>query len=214
MSPAKENDVSSFPPPPLTPLATMYRLPTSTCPSNYDIQVAFHIPMRRYRGHVDTTLDILSPSQTICLNSSNLDLENISLEGEDGRVVVGLVSETNTSIGVVRIDFGAAVSAGRYTLAMDFSGQIRPGLQGVYINRFTDKDGGEKDGISTMFAATEARSFFPCWDQPDVKCSFQLRVCVQRGSELEVLSNMDVIENPVSDEHLNGFVKGEEKWNL
>jgi len=215
MSPAKENDVSSFPPPlappssclspSLLPLATMYRLPTTACPSNYDIQVAFHIPMRKYRGHVDTTLAILSPSQTICVNSSNLELENISLEGEDGRVVVGLVAETNTSIGVVRLDFGVPIPVGQYTLAMDFSGQIRSGLQGVYINRFTDKDGGEKEGVSTMFAATEARSFFPCWDQPDVKCSFELRVLVQGGTELEVLSNMDRVEEQAEN---NQFVVG------
>jgi len=162
---------------------------------------------------VDTTLDILSPSQAICLNSSYLELENISMEGEDGRVVVGLVAETNTSIGVVRIDFGSPLSIGRYTLSIDFSGQIRPGLQGVYINRFTDKDGGEKDGVSTMFAATEARSFFPCWDQPDMKCTFQLRVFVQRGSELEVLSNMDrLVEQQEEDRDQFVIGWGETGW--
>ena len=204
MSPAKENDASSFPQPlappsscmssSLTPLSTMFTLPTSARPLHYDIQVSFHIPLRRYRGHVDTSLEIYRPSQMICVNSSNLDLENISMEGEDGRVIVGLVAETNTKIGVIRIDFGTPIPAGKYTFSMDFSGSIRNGLQGVYINRFTDKDGQEQDGVSTMFAATEARSFFPCWDQPDIKCTFQLRVLIQKGVHLDVLSNMNKVD--------------------
>ena len=52
---------------------------------------------------MDTSLEIYRPSQMICVNSSNLDLENISMEGEDGRVIVGLVAETNTNIGVIRL---------------------------------------------------------------------------------------------------------------
>ena len=69
----------------------------------------------------------------------------------------------------------------------NFTGTIRSGLQGVYLNKYTDSSGKERDGIATMFAATEARSFFPCWDQPDVKCSFDLTVLVHRTENLQVL---------------------------
>ena len=179
-------------------------------------QVSFDIAHRVYRGHVTTDLEILSSSQHICVNASNLELSNITLEARPGQKppvkCVGL--EQNSSMGVARLDFGTSLLPGKYQMRTNFSGKIRNGLQGVYLNKFVDENGHEQDGVATMFAATEARSFFPCWDQPDVKCSFELLVLVQNDEKLQVLSNMDVIENPVSDEHLNGFVKGEEKWNL
>ena len=61
----------------------------------------------------------------------------------------------------------------------------------MYTNRFTDGEGREQEGLSTMFAATEARSFFPCWDQPDLKCSYQLRVFLPSVCRMDVLSNMN-----------------------
>ena len=215
MSPAKDNDTVSFstplaPPSSFTsssnmPLSSMFTLPSFAIPQSYDIQVAFHVPMRRYRGHVETILDISSPFHAIYLNATNLELENISLEGEDGGVVVGLVAEVNTTIGVVKIDFGNSIVAGKYTLSIDFRGNIRSGLQGVYVNKYIDKHGVEKDGISTMFAATEARSFFPCWDQPDIKCPFSLKVLVPKDSEMDVLSNMNIAH---LDTETNPFVVG------
>ena len=180
------------------------------------LQVSFDIPNRQYRGHVTTDLEILSSSQHICVNTSNLELSNITLEATPGQKppvnCVGL--EQNSSMGVARLDFGISLPAGKYKLRTNFSGKIRNGLQGVYVNKFVDENGHEQDGVATMFAATEARSFFPCWDQPDVKCSFELSVLLQRDEKLKVLSNMNVIKNSGSDEQINEFVKGDEKWCL
>ena len=164
-------------------------------------QVSFDITHRLYRGHVTTDLEILSSSQHICVNASNLELSNITLEARLGQKppvkCVGL--EQNSSMGVARLDFGTSLLPGKYQMRTNFSGKIRNGLQGVYLNKFVDENGHEQDGVATMFAATEARSFFPCWDQPDVKCSFELLVLVQNDEKLQVLSNMDVIDNPVRD---------------
>ena len=99
---------------------------------------------------------------------------------------VGYVAEYNSSIGVARLDFHTSLPMGKYRLKTNFTGTIRSGLQGVYLNKFTESCGKERDGIATMFAATEARSFFPCWDQPDVKCSFDLTVLVERTENLQV----------------------------
>ena len=69
-------------------------------------QVSFDIANRLYRGHVTTDLEILSSSQHICVNASNLELSNITLEARLGQKppvkCVGL--EQNSSMGVARLD--------------------------------------------------------------------------------------------------------------
>ena len=208
MSPAKENDLlsSSFStplavappqsscPPTLQPLSSMYKLPVTVVPTNYDITVSFNIGERKYKGCVVSDIDILVPTRHICLNSANLHITNIKVFNDEENFE-GSISDSDSSIGVVRFEFGVPLPAGRYKLSMDFTGKIRSGLQGVYINKFIGADGKEKEGVATMFAATEARSFFPCWDQPDLKCSYQLTVITQQAEELTVLSNMDLVES-------------------
>ena len=170
-------------------LATMFTLPADPSPSHYHIVAAFDIPAREFRCSVATKLTFEQPSATVFLNSQNLELSNVRLvEEKTERIVAGEVAEREDIVGVARIEMREEMPAGEYTLHLDCRGAIRTGLQGVYINKFVDEGNQEKDGVSTMFAATEARSFIPCWDQPNVKCSFSLTVAV--GEELQVLSNM------------------------
>ena len=41
-------------------------------------------------------------------------------------------------------------------------------FEGIIFS-YVDESGVECDGVATLFAATEARSFCPCFDQPDMK---------------------------------------------
>ena len=174
-------------------LSTMYTLPNDPRPSHYHINVAFDITARLFRCSVATKLSFERSTSTIHFNSQNLDLSNVRLvEDKTGRVFLGDVAEREDVVGVARVEMREEVLPGEYTLHLDCSGVIRTGLQGVYINKYVDEGGQERDGISTMFAATEARSFIPCWDQPNMKCSFSLSVVVESG--LQVLSNMEGVE--------------------
>jgi len=174
-------------------LGTMYTLPSDPRPNHYSIIVSFDIPRRVFRCSLEITLMFERPTHTIFLNSQSLQLCNIKLKNDKtGAVIVGEVTEKEDTIGVIRIDFCEEICSGQHTLALDCSGAIRNGLQGVYLNKFIDLEGKERDGVSTMFAATEARSFIPCWDQPNVKCTFGLRVAAVKG--LQVLSNMEELD--------------------
>jgi len=223
MSPAKEHALECYPPgqpppgPPITPMTsrpkldTMYRLPTHSLPSHYSIQVAFDIPARIYRGYVCTDLHIHHGTHHICFNAQNLHFESIELKSESGDSFSGVLSEVNDRIGVACISFAQNfLPAGYYKLCIRWRGVIRGGLQGVYLNRFLNTGGVEEEGVATMFAATEARSFFPCWDQPDIKCSFQLSVAVRKG--LQVYSNMEELVGegvPVMDEYVLPRTQGD-----
>ena len=129
MPPAKENDLlsSSFStplavappqsscPPTLQPLSSMYKLPVTVVPSNYDITVSFNIGERKYRGHVVTDIEILTPTRHVCVNSANLHISNIKV-CRDEKATMGIISDSDSSIGVVRFDFGSTLNVGKYKL--------------------------------------------------------------------------------------------------
>jgi len=203
MSPAKEAEETcpppvAAPPPSSLDLSTMYQLPTSATPSSYHLKLAFHVVSRAYRGSVSTRLKIHQPSSEIFLNSKNLDMEQISIgpDKSDGdnaeKNIKGKVTEIHKKNGVCRLTFEEELQPGDHILRIVFNGKIRSGLQGVYLNKFVNSEGEECDGVCTMLAATEARSFFPCWDQPDAKCTFDLQILTHDG--LEPLSNMTSVK--------------------
>jgi len=206
MSPAKEAEEVCPPPAPPSSsldLGTMYLLPSTALPTHYNLLLGFHTYSRQYGGLLTANLDVSKQTNTIFLNAKKLDLKEISIIGDgdnDVDTLRGKVTETDTKNGVCRLTFERELLPGAYSLCIKFNGKVRPGLQGVYPNNYVNSSGAESEGVATMLAATEARTFFPCWDQPDVKCSFDLEIVTPDG--LEPLSNMGcVYQRDVADEY-------------
>ena len=85
----------------------------------------------------------------------------------------------------------------RAWLGIHFRGNILDGMQGLFSTTYIDKNGKRRLGAATMFAATEARSCFPCFDEPDFKAIFALEVTVPK--KLMVISNMPVMDTEYVD---------------
>ena len=94
-------------------------------------------------------------------------------------------------IGCIGLTFGKDVKLDKGTrawLLIEFHGKLTENLEGFYCNPYKDAHGNLRMGCATMFAATEARSCFPCFDEPDFKAIFALEVTVPK--KLMVISNM------------------------
>ena len=190
-------------------LATMYTLPIDPTPLHYTITAAFDIPARVFRCTVAVRLRVDRPTATIYMNSLNLEVSGLRLvEGKAGREVAGQVTEREDAMGVIRVDLAEEVGEGEHQLYLQCEGAIRAGLQGVYVNKFVDRQGREREGVATMFAATETRSFVPCWDEPRMKATFTLTVAAEK--DLQVLSNMQE-EAGEGWEGVEEFVVGREE---
>jgi aminopeptidase N len=68
---------------------------------------------------------------------------------------------------------------GDHTLALSFSGKINQQGQGLFYVRYQQQgSGAQKIMLGTQFEATDARRFFPCWDEPAFRSRFQLTAVV------------------------------------
>jgi aminopeptidase N len=99
----------------------------------------------------------------------------------------------------VTVTFPEAISLKEAVLELHFKGTINNAMAGFSRSQYkstaehhpdTPKFDGFHYMFSTQFEACDARRVFPCFDEPNLKASFDFEIEVPKG--LVVLSNMPV----------------------
>lgn len=80
-----------------------------------------------------------------------------------------------------------------YKLTIDFVGFLNDQMAGFYRSSYTDLAGHKVVMATTQFEPTDARRAFPCFDEPALKATFQLRVTVP--AHLSVVSNTPMVSS-------------------
>ena len=81
---------------------------------------------------------------------------------------------------------------GPATLHLAFTGILNDKLHGFYRSTFTDDAGVEHVIATTQMESTDARRAFPCWDEPELKATFEITLVVDDA--LAAYSNGPVVE--------------------
>jgi puromycin-sensitive aminopeptidase len=149
-----------------------YRLPTTARPSRYDITLRPDLAAATFDGTETITLTVMEPTDELILNAIELELATATLGNRP--LVIGHESDTER----VRLSDGATIPAGDHTLTIAFSGILNDKLHGFYRSTFEDQDGIEQVIATSQFEATDARRAFPCWDEPEYKAVFSIRLVV------------------------------------
>ncbi|ADM10867.1 aminopeptidase N [Encephalitozoon intestinalis ATCC 50506] len=156
------------------------RLEKIVIPEHYDLHVK--VMDVGFCGKVGISVSILEPVREIVMNAKELEIQEATIRVGDtevpGEIVMG---EKEKEYEIVRIVFEKEIEAGKGYITAKFCGDYNNGLVGFY------KSGEEKEIYSTHFEPTDARRVFPCFDQPDMKATFQ--ISIDAPSRLVVLSN-------------------------
>jgi puromycin-sensitive aminopeptidase len=169
------------------------RLPRSVVPRRYDLTVGVDLDESRFWGRVAIDLDVLDTTDVIVLHARDLEVELESLVA--GGLAVDPASVTlelqpDEERVVVRVP--APLPVGDVTLALQFRGEISPGLFGFYRSTFVDDEGVDQVLATTQFEAPHARAAFPCFDEPEYKAVFAVTLDV--ADHLLAISNGPEIE--------------------
>jgi puromycin-sensitive aminopeptidase len=163
------------------------RLDPEVRPERVELHVALD-PARgdAYRGDVAIALRIAKSKRALRLHAVDLRIRRARLES-GSRVHAGTVTAFPDSE-TIEIRFPKALPAGEATLRLAFSGRLRGDLCGLYRAR-----SGRNRYAFTQLEPTDARKFFPCFDEPAMKARFQISVTT--ASSHTVLSNAPVISS-------------------
>jgi puromycin-sensitive aminopeptidase len=174
-----------------------YRLPRTFIPENYELHFDVNMEKFTHTSHVHITGRITKPTKKIVLNADGLKIVRAELRTAGNRVV--------KSIGKVRlqkklqravITFPEEIAEGKWELYLEFQGEIKQELKGFYRSFFKDASfpisEQEHRMATTQFEPACARKAFPCFDEPDFKAVFDIRIVCD--SKYTVLSNGEVEE--------------------
>ena len=173
----------------------LYRLPSTVEPTHYDLTLTPDLDAATFAGVEEVAVTVHQPVTEIVLNAAELDIREAHLVSAGGAALVGAVTldEENER---ATIALSGPAAPGTWTLRLSFTGTLNDKLRGFYRSTYKDDRGHLHTIATTQFEATDARRAFPCWDEPELKATFKVRLVVDR--DLLAVSNAAVVsEQPV-----------------
>lgn len=168
----------------------IYRLPRTVVPSHYDMTISPDGKSRLFHGEVAITVDVLKATSTVKLNAKNLVVTSAIARHASGTTLVAVVID-DAEKEMVELKFDGKLAASTWVLELQFAGQHGGNSQGFFATTWSDSDKVEHTMLCTQFESADARSAFPCFDEPDFKAVFKVRLVV--ANELTALSNGDIV---------------------
>jgi puromycin-sensitive aminopeptidase len=174
-----------------------YRLPRTVIPSHYAIELRLDPEQPTFDGTEDIEIAVHEPVTEIAINGKDLTVHTGTVIAGDGATVEIAKAVPDPSAGRITLELPGELAPGAYTLRLSFTGRLSDLMEGMYRSRFTDDAGQDHVIITTHFEATDARRNFPCWDEPDLKASFQMTLVAPDG--MTALTNTPEIGREPAD---------------
>lgn len=173
------------------------RLPTNVTPTHYDVALAPNFGTRKFDSHVDIDIEIKEATNTITLNSLDLDYHN----DEAGKPRVYVKQSNNQSVQADRVEltkaderaifhFSQSLPVGKATLSINYEGTLNDNMCGFYYSPYNLPNGKLSPLAVTQFEATDCRRAVPSWDEPAIKATFAVTLIVPPTHS--AISNMPV----------------------
>ena len=195
------------------------KLPKEVVPTEYSVRIVPDIDKLIFAGTETVKLNVRSPVHQLVLNALELKIEAASLDGEELPDSAIKVDDENQ---LLTLALPSELATGDHTLALRFAGKINQQGQGFFYMLYQEQgSGARKIMLGTQFEATDARRFFPCWDEPVFRARFQLTAVVPENwlavsnmpvaSEKKIAGGKEVrfAASPPMSSYLNVFVAGE-----
>ncbi|PWY86328.1 aminopeptidase B [Aspergillus sclerotioniger CBS 115572] len=153
-----------------------------------------------YKGVVRIDSKITRPTREIVINSKEIEVQDAEVHGKDGTKLAKASDITyDTKSERVTLIFSEEIAPLDVVLSISFTGTMNNAMAGFYRSKYTPvvdptedtpKEGDFYYMLSTQFESCDARRAFPCFDEPNLKATFDFEIEVPSGQT--ALSNMPI----------------------
>ena len=175
------------------------RLPKSTYPNRYEIELDVDLDKFSYTGRQKVDLNVVETTNKIVLNSVGIEVTKAKIQNteQDISLEVSYIEEDEKIV----FESEEVLSKGLYELYLEFNSEITNDLKGFYKSSYTSESGEKKWIATTQFEPTAARSAFPCWDEPEYKAIFSMTIITDE-KYLRVSNEMVIEEEKIENNKL------------
>ena len=164
------------------------KLPKQVVPEEYAIRITPDLEKHTFAGSETIKLNAREPVRQLVLNALEIKIESAAI---DGKPIAAAAIKLDPKQETLTLTLANELPAGTHELELKFTGKINQQGQGLYYAPYQEQGtGAKKVMLGTQFEATDARRFFPCWDEPSFRARFQLTVIVPEN--FTAVSNMPV----------------------
>src|SRR6516165_8300817 len=195
------------------------KLPKEVVPTEYAVRIVPNLDNFTFAGSETVKLNVRSPLRELVLNALELKIEAAFVDGK--KLPLSSIKTENEKE-LLTLTLPSEFAAGDHAVTLRFTGKINQQGQGLFYMRYQEQgSGARKVMLGTQFEATDARRFFPCWDEPAFRARFQLTVVVPENwlavsnlpleREQKITGGKEVrfAPTPPMSSYLNVFVAGE-----
>jgi aminopeptidase N len=164
------------------------KLPKQVVPEEYAIRIVPDLGKFAFAGTETVKLDVREPVRRLVLNALEIKITSASL---DGKAIPPSAIKLDAKEETATFTLASELPAGPHNLELNFTGKINQRGQGLHYASYQEQGtGAKKIMLGTQFEATDARRFFPCWDEPSFRARFQLTAVVPEN--FTAMSNMPI----------------------
>jgi puromycin-sensitive aminopeptidase len=157
-----------------------FRLSRDITPVNYQINLAPDPIKKTFQGDVTIEIDVLKPTSTIILNAKDLEISEVYVTEGGGTKIHATVSlDTEREFAILKL--GGTIGSGTWQLFLRFTGIHNDKLKGFYSSSWKDDQGKSHPLVATQFESTDARRAFPCFDEPELKATYEVTLTIPKN---------------------------------
>ncbi|MCA9356050.1 M1 family metallopeptidase [Candidatus Nomurabacteria bacterium] len=154
------------------------RLSKDITPSKYDVSFRVDLDAHAFSGEETIYLQNKKTTKKITLHSLDLNIESSYIvHGKDK--VFPIKTSYDKKRETVTLEFKENIKPGKIKLVFLWRGVLSDTLRGFYKSTYLH-DGKEKTMATTQFESTDARRAFPCFDEPDFKAVFNIKMALPK----------------------------------
>ena len=156
--------------------STPGKLPKEVVPADYAIRIVPDLGKLTFTGSETVNLNVRAPMRELVLNVGELEISGASVDDKSLPPDAIKIDKQNE---LLKLGLADELSPGPHKLALKFSGKIGQHGRGLYYMPYQEHGtGAKKIALGTQFEPSDARRFFPCWDEPSFRARFQLTAVV------------------------------------
>lgn len=170
-------------------------LPKTFKPVSYSVEIVPNIQEETFSGEITIDMETVKKDKKIFLNGVGLTIDSAVIKYGEKQIKpkIEYIEEKEQISFETEEDLNGA-----FNLTVNYNAKFNKNMAGFYLSSYKTAEGVEKKMATTQFEPSDARRAFPCFDEPEIKATFDISLVIDK--KLTGLSNMDVKETKEEEE--------------